>query len=460
MEFVKEQQKLERKAGEEISIGKIDDFGDQMSRDKYIMTGVLGIDLNICGIQRYAMHIFYGNPSSGKTTAALEIISGIQFTEPDAAILYVDSEQAVDESYLNRFPMLNTKNIILKKTNMLEKMIDDIYDMMDRELLDYVIIDSVDSSLTKSETEKELENGPTMMSKARVLSWGCAKLNSLTKKRKVTLMLIQQVRNITKGQFVVEGKSGGKALDYYTSTILKFAEDKKKLEFAGGDKDNVLTRGTEIKNEKSKVSQALKRTNTFINTDPAKRTAIDRIKETISYGEELGLLERSGAYYKIIDPTTGAYLEENGTIVNIQGATKVQVYLKENLNTYSLLKLAIYSKGIPKEMFVLKFEEIKHMLEAENAKMKQIKIDLCLASGRTHLITDKDKEELDLTNYKITDYLSKEDYEEAKYILATDEEKDRIIEEKLKDTPEFDYSSIKVSEAEDILNQELEPVGA
>lgn len=408
LERLLEERKMAEKNEESLRIGKLSDFYE-VGRENYAITGLLGYDLNVGGVKRGTINVLYGAESSGKTTTALNIIEGIQMTEPDAITLYVDSEGAVDEKFLSRMPYLNQENIFFIKEGILEKAFDKVIEYANGNLVDYIIIDSIDSLYPSKELEKDLEE-VIMMESAKIISRALPQLQDHCRENNLTVFFIQQVRTQFKGAIAVEGRSGGKAMRFYPATVVKLSNLSAQNEEG--------TRFVKIKNEKSKIGNPYMETYSFINISSDK-TSIDRMKECLNYACECGIIEKKGAWVYIPD--------ENGEIVSYNGIAKAFDGFKQNIDLYSLTKLRVYGKLFDHELFIVKFEEIVKYLKKENELMKNKKVSLLKALGKTNLINENDYKSFELIDPKPEDYMDEEEFKKASFQLMTLEEQEEYL---------------------------------
>lgn len=440
--FVKEQQLMAEKEKSVIKIGKIKDF-KITGREHYMLTGICGIDFNTGGFKKGTYNVIYGAESGGKSTIALQACEGFQLSNPDLQILYVDAEQTVDETFISRFPNLNKDNITFLKEGVTEKIFDILVEMCQQNLVDVIIVDSIDSMTTNAELGKSLEEN-VMMDKARILSRGLAKMNQYLSDYGITVIMIQQERiEMSMFQAKTHGRSGGKAMRYYPATVYRIAKvgsqnETTKTEFQDS---KVVSQYVKIINEKSKISEPYKETYTFINTDVNKKVAVEKMKEFINYAVQYGLIIKTGGWYQIIG-------SDGEPIEKVQGEAKVPAVFIENLDLYTETKLTLYSLALPPELFIAQFENIKTMLKQENANIKKSKIQQLEFIGHPERITEKDRKEMIFENRKVEDFFSDEDYKKALFNL---EEERRNAEQIIKDNEELADSEIEETK-EDIFN--------
>ena len=314
-EFIKNQNKIAEKEGKEIKLGNLNDF-KMSGRENYMLTGILGIDLNTNGFKKGTFNVLYGAESGGKSTLALQICEGLQLTDPDKQFLYVDSEGTLDETFINRIPNLKKENITFLKDGVMENIFDTIKEIVKEGLVDVIIIDSVDSMTTNAQLGKSLEDN-IVMDKSRILSRALSDLTDFISKYGITIFIIQQERINMSGYTVKQhGRSGGKAMLYYPSTVYRLAKINSQNETEKDQiSDNkVVTQYVKIINEKSKISEPFKETFTWINLDRRKKIAVKKIQELVDYATLYGLITKGGSWYEIVD--------SNGETKKVQGSNE------------------------------------------------------------------------------------------------------------------------------------------
>lgn len=440
MAKIEEEKLLAEKKGEVVSIGFIDDFGDT-GRENYVLTNILGVDLNINGIKKGTINVFYGAESSGKSSTALSCIEGIQMSEPDALTLYVDTEQTINSTFAERNPYLNMANVIFLKEGSMEKAFDKILEYAEEGLINYLVVDSIDAMISEKELAKSLEEA-TMMTKSSVLSRALPQLTKIIAEKRIACIFIQQIRQKFSTYQVTEGRSGGNAMRFYPSTVLKFTKDNASSEKVD---DVFTTMCTRIKNEKSKVSRPYTTTYTYINTDPEKKISIDRFKEVIEYGIQSDLIVKGGSWLSIVDQNGVIIVAKNGKEYKVQGSERMTNLLKGDIDLYSKIKMRIYATQLPVELFIVKIDDIKKMLETENRKMKDKKIDLCKALGNERYLTEDDFTvmKFDKEEFSLEELIPAEKLAEGRFNLLSISEKKDFLQKKEKEEAKKKKESIK-----------------
>ena len=273
-----------------------------------ISTGSLGLDvaLGIGGLPRGRIIEIYGPESSGKTTLTLHVIAECQKNGGTAA--FIDAEHALDPSYAAKLGV-KVDEMLVSQPDTGEQALE-ITDMLVRSgAVDIVVIDSVAALTPKAEIEGEM--GDTHMGlQARLMSQALRKLTANIKRSNTLVIFINQIRMKIGVMFGnPETTTGGNALKFYASVRLDIRRSgalKKGEEVYGSE--------TRVKVVKNKVAPPFKTADFDILYDEG----ISRESEVIHLGVQLGIIDKSGAWY--------AYKKEKLG----QGKESVRVFLKEN----------------------------------------------------------------------------------------------------------------------------------
>lgn len=297
---------IERQFGK----GSVMRMGDSAaSRDiEAISTGSLGLDiaLGIGGLPKGRIVEIYGPESSGKTTLTLQVIAECQKKGGTAA--FVDAEHALDPSYAAKLGV-NVDELLVSQPDTGEQALE-ITDMLVRSAaVDVIIIDSVAALTPKAEIEGEM--GDTHMGlQARLMSQALRKLTANIKRSNTLVIFINQIRMKIGVMFGnPETTTGGNALKFYASVrldIRRVGALKKGEEILGSE--------TRVKVVKNKVAPPFK----TADFDILYNEGISRESEILNLGSQLGLIDKSGAWYSYNQEKIG------------QGKDNARIYLKEN----------------------------------------------------------------------------------------------------------------------------------
>jgi recombination protein RecA len=273
-----------------------------------VSTGSLGLDLalGVGGLPRGRVVEIYGPESSGKTTLTLQVIAEVQKAGGTAA--FIDAENALDVTYAAKLGV-KTEDLLISQPDTGEQALE-IADMLVRSgAVDIIVIDSVAALTPKAEIEGEMGE-PQMGLQARLMSQALRKLTANIKRTNTLVIFINQIRmkiGVLFGN--PETTTGGNALKFYASVrmdIRRIGSIKKGDEVTGSE--------TRVKIVKNKVAPPFKQA----EFDIMYGEGISREGEVLEIGVNLGVLEKSGAWYVFNGDRLG------------QGKDNARDFLKEN----------------------------------------------------------------------------------------------------------------------------------
>ena len=266
----------------------------------------LDVALGVGGYPKGRIVEIYGPESSGKTTFALHAIAEIQKKGGRAA--FIDAEHALDPVYAQNLGV-NLDNLLLSQPDTGEQALDICEALVKSGVIDLVVIDSVAALVPQAEIEGEMGDAHVGL-QARLMSQALRKLSGVLNKSKTTAIFINQLREKVGVLFGnPETTPGGRALKFYSTIRL---EVRRAEQIKQGDK--VIGHRTNIKVVKNKVAPPFR---TAI-VDIMYGEGVSKEGEMVDLASEIGILEKSGAWYSY-----------NGEKVG-QGRENVKLLLKEN----------------------------------------------------------------------------------------------------------------------------------
>ena len=284
-----------------------------------ISTGSLGLDiaLGIGGLPKGRIVEIYGPESSGKTTLTLSVIAEAQ--RQGATCAFVDAEHALDPDYAGKLGV-NVDDLLVSQPDTGEQALE-ITDMLVRSnAVDVIIVDSVAALVPKAEIEGEMGDAHVGL-QARLMSQALRKITGNIKNANCLVIFINQIRMKIGVMFGnPETTTGGNALKFYASVRLDIRRTG-----AVKEGDEVVGSETRVKVVKNKVSPPFRQAEFQILYGKG----IYRTGEIIDLGVQLGLVEKSGAWYSYQGSKIG------------QGKANAAKYLEENAEICAVLDKAI-----------------------------------------------------------------------------------------------------------------------
>ena len=283
---------------------------DAIVRDiPIISTGSLTLDLalGIGGLPRGRVVEIYGPEASGKTTLALHVVAQAQQKE-GGTCAYIDAEHALDMGYASKLGVKAEELLISQPDNGEQAL--EITDTLVRSgAVDVIVIDSVAALVPRAELEGEMGE-PQMGLQARLMSQALRKLVGTISRSRTLVVFINQIRmkiGVLFGN--PETTAGGNALKFYASVRLDIRR-------TGAVKqgDEVVGNRTKVKVVKNKVAPPFKEA----EFDILYGSGVSKEGELVDIGADLGVIEKSGAWYSFAGERIG------------QGRENAKEHLKEN----------------------------------------------------------------------------------------------------------------------------------
>ncbi|MEW6661166.1 MAG: recombinase RecA [Bacillota bacterium] len=289
------------------SVMKLGETANNLAVDA-IPSGALALDiaLGVGGIPRGRIIEIYGQESSGKTTVALHIIAEAQKNGGFAA--FIDAEHALDPTYARNLGV-DIDNLLVAQPDTGEQALEIAEALVRSGAVDVIVIDSVAALVPRAELEGEMGDAHVGL-QARLMSQALRKLAGAINKSRTTAIFINQLREKVGVMFGnPETTPGGRALKFYASIRLEVrrTETLKRGEEMIGNR-------TRVKVVKNKVAPPFKQA----DFDIMYGEGISKEGCLVDLGTEMGIIQKSGAWYSYADERLG------------QGRENVKDYLKQN----------------------------------------------------------------------------------------------------------------------------------
>jgi recombination protein RecA len=271
--------------------------------------------------------LIWGNKSAGKSSFCLQMIGEAQ--KEGKVCAWIDAEASFDPEWAKKLGV-DVDQLLYSNARSMNEMVDVGVQLM-KAGVDILIVDSISALLPAiyfekdSEELKQLENTKQIGAEARDMTNAVKMLNYANNNEKPTLLvLISQQRNNIGAMFASHQPTGGHAVKFFSSTIIKLWSS---------ESDNQAIKGKIVSGDKiieSKVGRVVNWHIDFNKTGPAfvagsydfyfdgeGDMGVDKIADLVDTAELTGVIQKGGAWYTVFEE-------------RLQGRAKVIEYLKEN----------------------------------------------------------------------------------------------------------------------------------
>lgn len=318
------------------------------------------------GIPRGMITEFFGEPSGGKSTTAVDICKNahdIFSVEHDAQIaelqskiasgnkalgaqlddliergpkkvLYIDLEHSFDGSWAKTLGIApNTIDIMQPPDIVAEKLLQSVQELIESGEVGLVVLDSIPSLVTQSEMEKKYGER-TVAALAGLLTTFTKKIVPILKRCDTTLIFINQTRDNMDNPYVVN-TPGGRAVKFYSSLRILFKIGAP-VDFLGNElpanTDNPAGYIVTAKIVKQKSAPNDRRNGSYyLMAQSGIRVDMDMAQLAT---KKYGIIKKAGAWFTLTDPYTGEVIEEDGKLLKLNGFAKVLEYVQAHPDYY------------------------------------------------------------------------------------------------------------------------------
>ncbi len=310
--------------------------GDSVPETEFQPTPSFGLNRALNGGLPYGRQVLiWGSKSSAKSSVCLQTIALAQ--KGGKICAWIDAEMSYDKSWAERLGV-DTSKLIVSQARTINDMVDVGVQLMEAGV-DLIVVDSITSLLPAiyfekdSDELKQLENTKQIGAEARDFSNAVKMLNYANNKVKPTLLIfISQSRNNISAMYTSQQPTGGTSVKFYSSTIIKLFSS---------ESDNQAIKGKIHVGDKlieEKIGRKVRWDLQFSKTSPAFQggeydfyfrgddIGVDSIGDLVDTAEQLGIVNRTGAWYQL----------EDGT--KIQGRDAFVARVKEDLDLQESLK--------------------------------------------------------------------------------------------------------------------------
>lgn len=282
-----------------------------------ISTGALSLDvaLGVGGLPRGRIVEVYGPESAGKTSLALSVIA--QAVKGGGMGAVIDVEHAITADHI-RSMGVDLDYIALSQPSSGEEAFQRLDEMLDADLFDVIVVDSVAMLVPQVELDGEMTD-QQVGAQARLVSKGLRRVTGKIGNSKAVVIFINQLR-MKIGQVYgnPEDTPGGKALKYNASVRLDVrAPASAQIKDPNNSKQSIGL-GTRVTVKKNKVAPPQKVAEYRLIWGKG----IDFAASVFDVAKDLGVLVGDGAHRYTVAATGQLLTDETGK--PLTGAKKVQ----------------------------------------------------------------------------------------------------------------------------------------
>ena len=245
-----------------------------------------------------------GMEASGKSLIMAHVLANTQ--KKGGLAVYIDTENALSEEFLRAIGV-NVSDMLYLPLETIEDIFEAVENIIEtirkssKDRLVSIVIDSVSAATTKVEQDADFEKDGWATTKAILMSKAMRKITNTIGKQRVLLLCASQLREKMGVMFGEKlTTSGGKALGFHASCRVRL-KGVGKLKSGSGKTEQIVGVQTEATVIKNRMGPPFRKA-TF---DIYFNSGINDHGSWLTLLKDYGLLKQGGAYYTILDESTG-----------------------------------------------------------------------------------------------------------------------------------------------------------
>ena len=280
-----------------VEAGDVEDFIDTGS---YILNGLLSGSI-YKGLPANKITAFAGESATGKTFFVMGIGKNFLDSNPDAGVIYFESESAITKQMVVDRGIDPKRMVIMPVTTVQEfrtqslKVLDSYLaqNEADRKPL-FLCLDSLGMLSTTKEVEDTADGKETRdMTRAQVLKAAFRVLTLKLGRAKVPMVVTNHTYDVVGSMFPTKEMGGGSGLKYAASSIIYLSKKKEK------DRTEVIGNIVHCKNHKSRLTVENKMVDVKITYDKG----LDKYYGLLELAEKHGIFKKVSTRIELPDGT-------------------------------------------------------------------------------------------------------------------------------------------------------------
>ena len=272
------------------------EFTGCIDTGSYMLNAVLSGSI-YGGVPDNKITAFAGESATGKTYFVLGIVRAFLDKNPDAGVVYYDTEAAVTKEMMESRG-IDTRRVIIAEPDTIQKFrthaikILESYDKQDVKPPLMMVLDSLGLLSTTKEMEDITEGKDTRdMTKAQVIKAAFRVLTLKLAKVKVPMLVTNHVYDLVGSYVPTKEMGGGTGLKYAASTIAYLSKKKER------DGDEIVGNIVKIKMHKSRLSRENQEASVLLTYTEG----LSRYYGLLDLAEKYGIFKKVSTRYEMPD---------------------------------------------------------------------------------------------------------------------------------------------------------------
>lgn len=267
--------------------------GDTMPIHEVIETPSVGLNRALGGgLNTGATHLFWGNPSVGKSTICFRILAEAQAKGFRPVI--VDSEYSFNEEYAAKCGV-NIDDIVVIQSTVVEDILKNLYPYLSHQEEKHIFLFDSLSNIIRQEAYDKPEGSKAIGLLARSQGALLQQLvNYLHKERNIMIFIAHQTMDLS-GMYAVTKAKIGNSVFHNMHNIVKLFLSQSSKEMERDDRNMITSQKVAWTIEKTKQRASIGTKGEYYVLP--QQASIDKYREMLDIAIEMGIIERRGAWF-------------------------------------------------------------------------------------------------------------------------------------------------------------------